>query len=190
VSSHEPRGDGGEPSGYGEDTDARDRAEISRLADEVLPALAARLGASGLGELEVRGAGWRVRLRRQPSPAEGSTETTPARAASHPPGASRHGGEHAHEDEGLAHSPAVGYFGPRADLAVGLPVRAGDGLGHVEVLGLRQEVLARVDGIVGHVFVEPGQAVEYGQELIRVDSLGRHDASGSDEDGSAGGDGR
>jgi biotin carboxyl carrier protein len=85
----------------------------------------------------------------------------------------------------MARSPAVGYFGPRPDLAVGLAVRAGDGLGHVEVLGLGQDVLARVDGIVGDILVESGQAVEYGQDLIRIDSLGRATGTegGPDRDG-------
>ncbi len=37
---------------------------ILRLADDLLPALIARLDASGLGELEVRTAAWRIRLRK------------------------------------------------------------------------------------------------------------------------------
>jgi biotin carboxyl carrier protein len=37
---------------------------IARLADDLLPALIARLDASGLGELEVRTAAWRIRLRK------------------------------------------------------------------------------------------------------------------------------
>ena len=47
---------------------AADHAAIERLASELLPALIAKLGATGLGELEVRQDGWRVRLRR---PADG-----------------------------------------------------------------------------------------------------------------------
>ena len=43
---------------------AADHAAIDRLTDELLPALIAKLGATGLGELEVRQGGWRVRLRR------------------------------------------------------------------------------------------------------------------------------
>jgi biotin carboxyl carrier protein len=42
----------------------RPRETISRLADDLLPALIARLDASGLGELEVRTATWRIRLRK------------------------------------------------------------------------------------------------------------------------------
>ena len=45
-----------------------DHAAIERLSGELLPALIAKLGATGLGELEVREGGWRVRLRR---PGEG-----------------------------------------------------------------------------------------------------------------------
>ena len=43
---------------------AADHAAIDRLSEELLPALIAKLGATGLGELEVREGGWRVRLRR------------------------------------------------------------------------------------------------------------------------------
>lgn len=42
---------------------AADHAAIGRLADELLPALIAKLGATGLGELEVREGDWKVRLR-------------------------------------------------------------------------------------------------------------------------------
>jgi biotin carboxyl carrier protein len=52
-----------------------DHAAIGRLGDELLPALIAKLGATGLGELEVREGGWRVRLRR---PGEG-TASAPTR---------------------------------------------------------------------------------------------------------------
>ena len=45
---------------------AADHAAIDRLTDELLPALIAKLGATGLGELEVREGAWRVRLRRPP----------------------------------------------------------------------------------------------------------------------------
>jgi biotin carboxyl carrier protein len=55
-----------------ERTDAEravDHAAIAGSIDELLPALIAKLGATGLAELEVRESGLRVRLRR---PAEGS----------------------------------------------------------------------------------------------------------------------
>ena len=56
-------------------TDERDAADrladhdaIDALANELIPALIAKLGASGLGEIEVREGDWKVRLRR---PADG-----------------------------------------------------------------------------------------------------------------------
>jgi biotin carboxyl carrier protein len=47
-----------------------DHAAIERLSGELLPALIAKLGATGLGELEIREGDWHVRLRR---PAEGAS---------------------------------------------------------------------------------------------------------------------
>ena len=47
---------------------AADHAAIDRLSTELLPALIAKLGATGLGELEVREGDWRVRLRRPAEP--------------------------------------------------------------------------------------------------------------------------
>jgi biotin carboxyl carrier protein len=69
----------------------------------------------------------------------------------------------------VATSPAVGIFTPGTRAASGTRVRAGDSLGAVNVLGVPQDVLAPVDGIVGSTLVEEGTAVEYGQELIRIE---------------------
>jgi len=69
----------------------------------------------------------------------------------------------------VATSPAVGIFTPGTRAVSGTRVRAGDSLGTVNVLGVPQDVLAPVDGIVGSTLVEGGTAVEYGQELIRIE---------------------
>lgn len=136
---------------------------LEALTDEVLPALIARLRASRLGELEVRSGDWRIRLRRDLQPGTGPA----ARAGSR--------GESAVEDDGpsriLACSPAVGYFTPSSELAVGASVQAGDPLGSIDVLGIFQDVVAPVDGIVIGVLAEDGQAVEYGQALADIDPL-------------------
>jgi biotin carboxyl carrier protein len=55
-----------------------DHAAIERLSGELLPALIAKLGATGLGELEVREGAWRVRLRR---PGNGPAGVAGAHAA-------------------------------------------------------------------------------------------------------------
>src|SRR6185503_12070503 len=69
----------------------------------------------------------------------------------------------------VATSPAVGVFQPRAEARAGTKVRAGDRLGSVDMLGIPQEVVAPSDGVVGASLVEPGDAVEYGQELILIE---------------------
>lgn len=185
-----------------ERADGRDRAEraadhaaIDRLASELLPSLIAKLGATGLGELEVREGTWRVRLRRPASPTAATTANPgrerrpgdrgdrssdrhgerPGRGAHHPVdgAAGRDGARRA------ATSPAVGVFRPRNDLTVGDRVRVGDRLGAVDMLGVAQEVLAPIDGIVGASLVESGDAVEYGQELLVIEGSSMEAASPS-----------
>lgn len=159
---------------------------IARLATEMLPTLILRLGQSNLAELEVRGDGWRVRLRR-PQPLDGAApagdEPRPARRAE--PGATprgaRAGGATPATDgatkpsadadvrRGLVTSPAVGYFLLRDGMAVKAQVRQGDLIGHIDVLGVRQEVVCGHDGVVRRLEVESGQAVEYGQPIARIE---------------------
>ena len=167
---------------------AADHAAIDRLTAELLPALIAKLGATGLGELEVREGAWRVRLRRAdgvPRSGSGSSGSSrerrpgergsgsaergsdrPARTSHHLPVPATTARS---EGRSVATSPAVGIFRPRTDLSAGARVRAGDRLGAVDILGVAQEVLAPVDGIVGARLVEPGEAVEYGQELVVIE---------------------
>jgi biotin carboxyl carrier protein len=193
-----------------------DHAAIDSLADELIPALIAKLGASGLGEIEVREGAWKVRLRR---PADGSAPAHPggrrgaervgrgatsggaaiggaagaARSALTPVGPGRQGSA---SDDGdgrsigatgesdgeagargrdpfraIASSPAVGFYQPRPGIVPGSRVRTGDPIGAVDVLGVPTEVVAPADGIVGASMVEPGEAVEYGQELVWVELL-------------------
>jgi biotin carboxyl carrier protein len=186
-----------------------DHASISRLADELLPALIAKLGASSLGEIEVAEGDWKVRLRRPANvppvtgrraadrterPGRSSTPNRsstgevqpPSRAAltAVGPGRSHDGHQPETRDEAgpddppdrdpyraVASSPAVGYYQPRPGVIPGSRVRAGDPIGTVDVLGIQQEVVAPADGIVGASLVEPGEAVEYGQDLVWVELL-------------------
>ncbi len=68
---------------------AADHDAIDRLAEELLPALIAKLSATGLGELEVRQGGWRVRLRRPADAA--SRERRPHAGPRSQPGHAGHG---------------------------------------------------------------------------------------------------
>lgn len=190
--------------------DARERLDdheaIVRLADELLPSLIAKLGATGLGEIEVREDDWRVRLRRPadgvvrhdrrstdrptraqpglaghghaPGVGEGHRAAVTTRGSLTPVGpgadasAQGRGGEVGPDGDpnrAVATSPAVGIFQPRPEAKAGTRVRSGDRLGHVDMLGVPQEVVAPVDGIIGASLVAAGEAVEYGQELIRIE---------------------
>jgi biotin carboxyl carrier protein len=208
-----------------------DHAAIDRLTHEILPALVAKLGDSGLGEIEVREGTWRVRVSRPGGDGTGQTRRAGDRASRAQPGHAGHGhppaGFEGHRsskepresresrvsagsqtngstpaglipvgpgaeraeappqddapavERTVATSPAVGVYQPRSDARPGSRVRAGDRLGAVDMLGIPQEVVAPIDGIVGASLVEPGQAVEYGQELVIVEPV--------DEAGSSGG---
>ena len=201
------------------DARAADHAAIDRLAEDLLPALIAKLAASGLGEIEIGEGTWTIRVRRPGSTTPGHGRRATDRPSRSQPGHAGHGHapgsfeghRSAREvkpgpgsvdgssngagpaapveapsltgqrtaDHGLdphrvvATSPAVGVFQPRADIKAGARVRNGERLGAVDMLGIPQEVIAPADGILGASLVEPGQAVEYGQELIVIELAGR-----------------
>lgn len=156
----------------------QDHDAIGRLADDLLPALIAKLASSGLGELEVRQRGWKARLRRPataPEPRQAVAAESPvhARGVGHgrPDDRDHRGREpkETEQDKVVATSPAVGIYNPRRNLAIGMLVRAGDKIGSVDVLGVQQDVVSPVDGIIGSSLAEAGEAVEYGQELVRIE---------------------
>ena len=104
-----------------------DHAAIDRLADELVPALVAKLGANGLGELEVREGTWRVRLR---MPADGPVaagrRATTGRGSSRAADASRGErarGEHprveAAASTGIGHASVPLDVGPESAPAAG-----------------------------------------------------------------------
>lgn len=174
-----------EPHRPGDRTAAQreaDHAGLAHLSETLVPALVAKLNASGLGELEVREGDWRVRLRR-PSGAAPARRTDRARGGSHGPTAGPvstavPAGDQAATQPAVeapagpervtATSPAVGVF--RAVSAVGAQVRAGDRIAIVDLLGIPQDVVAPIDGIVAEIFAQAGDAVEYGEEVMLVEA--------------------
>lgn len=173
----------GEPEQMPMDDDGR--RTIARLAADTLPRLIERMTKSELGELEVREDGWRIRLRRPVAlAAEADISAGAAADRTRAAGSGLAGGAHPERssstprssspgrlvmDRGMISSPAVGYFSARDGVSNGTNVRSGDVLGHVDVLGVRQEVVAPIDGILGGLEVESGQAIEYGQRIARVE---------------------
>lgn len=192
---------------------AVDHAAIAGSIDELLPALIAKLGATGLAELEVRESGLRVRLRRpadgtvahdrrasdrgRGDRARGQAGAVPAvHPAMTPVGPGReardgrehrdgHDGARPDEPRAVATSPAVGIYHPRAEARAGTRVRAGDRIGMVDMLGVPQEVVAPMDGLVGATLVEAGDAVEYGQELVVIEFATAGTATGGGGSSSA-----
>jgi biotin carboxyl carrier protein len=168
---------------------AADHLAVERLAVDLLPALIGKLQATGLAELEVREAGWKVRLRRPLEvaatgrrstdrhlrlPVPGGAPAPGGSPAPRDPGATRPaGGPTRTEDPAdapSATSPAVGIFRPLAGI-VGRRVRSGDRLGSVDMLGIAQEIVAPADGLVGPLLAEAGDGVEYGQPLLEMRPL-------------------
>ena len=169
---------------------AADHAAIHDLTEGLLPALMAKLSATGLGELEVREGTWHVRLRRSadgvardkraseraaraqgghhapaPAGAPGLTAVGPGRDGRE----GRDGATAPGERRVVATSPAVGTYRVAADRSAGTRIRAGDRVGIVDMLGVAQEVLSPMDGVIGASLAESGEVVEYGQELVVIE---------------------
>ena len=77
-------------------------------------------------------------------------------------------------DEQIVKSPLVGtfYAAPSEDaepfVSVGDQVKKGQTLAIVEAMKLMNEIESDFDGKVAELYVENGQAVEYGQPLFRI----------------------
>lgn len=177
------------------DDDAR--SKIALLAANTVPRLIERMTMSQLGELEVREDGWRIRLRRPAAaalddaraqsrsamgrPHAGSTGSVTGAHTERVSSTARHGPPTRPDTtRGRVTSPAVGYFVARDGVSSGTTVASGDVLGHVDVLGVRQEVVAPIDGVLGGLEVETGQAIEYGQRIARIEA----ETTGSPSDSS------
>ena len=153
---------------------AGDQKQLIRVADDLLPRIISHFTSSRLGELEIRQGDWRVRLRRavdggspqvQERPAEGRRAVGPGGPAVT---ATAPEADPAHV---VVTSPAVGYYQPADGRDLGRAIRSGDTLGHVDMLGVRHDIVSTADGVIGRLLAEPGQAVEYGQGLVRLDRM-------------------
>ena len=151
------------------------------MADDELKRLLALMAEHDLDELELDREGLRVRFRKRPAPAEATrSPAAAARAAPReehgaPPPAERAG--EARDGPGLrvVRAPIVGtvYRAPDASAAPfveeGSRVRKGQVLCLIEAMKLMHEIDAEEDGVVVAIFVENGQAVEYGARLLALE---------------------
>jgi biotin carboxyl carrier protein len=145
-------------------------AAIERLVEALVPALAARLGVGDLDELEVREAGWRVRLRRPPVP----PTTDPRRAGAadradrpeaQPAAASRTGGRPG--------GPATASRAPAPSLVGIGPATSADPERGLQRGRIRRTVTAPAVGLFrpGPTFAV-GRRVRAGDRLATIDVLG------------------
>jgi acetyl-CoA carboxylase biotin carboxyl carrier protein len=164
-----------------------DHAGLARLSETLVTALVQKLNGSGLGELEVREGDWKIRLRRPVGAAAVARRERP-RTGGHavPWTAPQAPAPAAPRDphRAFALSPAVGTF--RAITPVGSRVRQGDRVAVVDLLGIAQDVVAPIDGLLVEVLAATGDAVEYGEEVAVIAEPVV--VEGGAADGTAGGD--
>jgi acetyl-CoA carboxylase biotin carboxyl carrier protein len=149
------------------DTD-RALAAIRAAAERLVPELTERLRRHGLGEIEVTHGD--LRLRVAASPGTVASKPAVATAGSEAPAAPPVVANEPHPSMVGVASPAVGFFVYADGLGPGLEVSKGDELGHVEMLGVRHDVRAPRGGTVGHLVAESGEAVEYGQVVLELET--------------------
>ena len=156
--------------------------------------LIALLRENGLAEFELERADFRVRLRREPSPAQsnysadapaavpppppvevGST-AKPATPTVHHPGAQAETAASEDSDLHIISSPIVGTFyrspSPTADafVKIGSNVEPETVVCIIEAMKLMNEIQAEATGEIVKIYVENGQPVEYGQPLFGIRS--------------------
>ena len=142
---------------------------IRTAAERLVPELTERLRRHDLGEIEVAHGDLRLRVAAsgEPSPSApvaAASEAPPTETEPTPLSAE------AAKTVGVA-SPAVGFFVYADGLGPGLEVTKGDELGHVEMLGVRHDVRAPRGGTVRHLVAESGEAVEYGQVVLELETV-------------------
>src|SRR5438477_10005098 len=138
-----------------------------------------------LAELEVEQDGLRLKVRKDsaaghpvpgPPPPAPSTDGNIAAAPSLSPAPSA-GLEEAADSEielAVVKSPIVGTFyrspepGAAAFVEVGTTVKKGDVLCIIEAMKLMNEIDSEYDGEIANVYVENGQAVQYGERLFAI----------------------
>ena len=156
--------------------------------------LIALLRENGLAEFELERADFRVRLRRESSPAQSNysadvpavvptpppvevvSSAKPATPTVHHPGVQAETAASEDSDLHIISSPIVGTFyrspSPTADafVKIGSNVEAETVVCIIEAMKLMNEIQAEATGEIVKVYVENGQPVEYGQPLFGLRS--------------------
>ena len=130
----------------------------------------------GLEEFELERDGFRVKLRKRSTANPSSKSEVVVAKSAADVSVEGVGSSEISVDDGLVSvkSPIVGTFyrapEPESDpfLKVGSQVQKGEGLGIIEAMKLMNEIDADQNGEIVNIFVENGQAVEYGEVLFAM----------------------
>ena len=132
---------------------------------------------SGIAELEITEAEEKVRISRrlEPLTVQQASLASPAPITE----VSKQVDERVISDlpaeKNIIKSPMVGTFyrasgpGQKPIIEVGQQVATGDTICIIEAMKLMNEIEAEIGGVVKEIFVENGQAVEFGQPLISIE---------------------
>ncbi|HET9918240.1 MAG TPA: biotin/lipoyl-containing protein [Ktedonobacteraceae bacterium] len=169
--------DGNDLSSYNGDPlfefDGTDAAQVVGI--EQLRDLVQLLDQSEVSELEVKRAGGRTRLvlRKAKAP-EGSVQQlampVPVATQEEPPAGPK-------ETRHTVIAPLVGVFHTwarpkgKALVSVGDTVKVGQPVGTIQSLNVINEVESGIAGRVAEILVQEGQPVEYGQPLMKIESV-------------------
>ena len=147
------------PSGLDQVNPATDP---TRLVAEVLGIVA----GTSITELDLRYQGLRIHVQRE-------VHSAPEIAKASPAGDSPIEKNETRDGTTIVRSDYVGAFRHVAEdhlPVVGDEVAAGMRIAEIEVLGIRNPVLAPIDGVLSAVLVEEEAAVEYGQPIAVIQS--------------------
>ena len=139
--------------------------------DSLVPVLVERLHETGLGEIEIERDGATVRVRAEDLGASVASAPAPAAPRGGVPAAAA-APTAADDRRQPVRSTAVGFVKLAPDIHVGGKVAKGSLVATVDVLGVAVEVRAEHAGIVAKLRCATGDPVEYGQELLLVESVG------------------
>jgi biotin carboxyl carrier protein len=156
-----------------------DHATIDRLAEDLVPALIAKLSASGLGEIEVAEDAWTIRVRRPADGTMGHGRRTSDKPSRSQPGHAGHGhgpggfeGHRSARDTkagGVVHASSTGSTPGAGDGAAGGGHRSTDGAGDPH----RVVATSPAVGVFQpKADAKPGMRVRSGDRLGAVDMLG------------------
>jgi acetyl-CoA carboxylase biotin carboxyl carrier protein len=137
--------------------------EPSEASVHLVQQLMSMLEGTSIAELEVEHGQVSVFIQRDRTAAAASTATVSSDLAAEADSQDQE------STESVVTASYVGVFQRAPDApVVGADITTGTKLGEIEVLGIRNPVLANADGILSSFFVDDSGAVEYGQPIAAI----------------------